>query len=219
MLIACFVSAQLFEYCLLFLSLQWKYNSTSGTWKPQDDNPLGEKTPSALASDYGITVAGTPSSDERLYVTISSGTNSGFWLGADGIFKCRDAEISGAITANTFKFNNVNMKWRFYEVGYNSVSGIDLQTDLGAERGDFVVVSWGYVIDDYPVSMNSFSFILEDGARTFADVTETLINVNGVKFEYARGTGVQIQPAVALGMIVTTNKTVDVAVQVYHKTT
>lgn len=206
-------------YEALFLSLQWKYNSTSGTWKPQDDNPLGEKTPSALASDYGITVAGTPSSDERLYVTISSGTNSGFWLGADGIFKCRDAEISGAITANTFKFNNVNMKWRFYEVGYNSVSGIDLQTDLGAERGDFVVVSWGYVIDDYPVSMNSFSFILEDGARTFADVTETLINVNGVKFEYARGTGVQIQPAVALGMIVTTNKTVDVAVQVYHKTT
>lgn len=202
-----------------FLSLQWKYNSTSGTWKPQDDNPLGEKTPSALASDYGITVAGTPSSDERLYVTIASGTNSGFWLGANGIFKCRDAEISGAITANTFKFNNVNMKWRFYEVGYNSVSGIDLQTDLGAERGDFVVVSWGYVIDDYPVSMNSFSFILEDGARTFADITQTLVNVNGVKFEYARGTGIQIQPAVALGMIVTTNKTVDVTVQVYHKTT
>lgn len=195
-----------------FLSLQWKYNSTSGTWKPQDDNPLGEKTPSALASDYGITVAGTPSSDERLHVIIASGTNSGFWLGADGIFKCRDAEISGAINAKTFNFSNVNMRWGYYDYS-DGTHTIDLTRDYGAQRGDLVTVSWSGVIDSVPVATNTFSFILDDGARSM-DLEETLYNAHGVKIEYIRGID-----GVAYGIRVTNSTYVKLAVQAYHNTT
>ena len=73
-------------------------------WDPTDGNPLGAKSSNAM-QDYGITINGTPVHYDTITVTVfaDSDASSGFWLGANGVFKCHSAEARNlSITGDSF---------------------------------------------------------------------------------------------------------------------
>lgn len=187
-------------------------SGASGTWRMYKDSvSQSTMTYSAMVSNYGVSASYdfpevSSFVDDFIEVTYMRQivAGQGFHLDADGNFECYNADINGAITANTFKFDNVSMEWKHYNIS-TSPYPIDFGWD---HYGDFVVVSWGGWASELPTAGNSFSFILSDTARGI-NVSETLVNTSGVKFEYVRG-----ERGVVLGMVITTSTAIEVVVQV-----
>ena len=142
----------------------------------------------------------------------ATGAASGFWLGADGLFKCHDADVSGTITANTFNFSNVNMRWGWYKFSDGNVHALDLTTAFGVTQGDLVTISWA-LYEEEPTAKQTVSFILDDSARSIS-VDSTLVNTAGTVIKYLRGSG-----GVSLGISIQSTSIITVAIQAYHNTT
>lgn len=154
----------------------------------------------------------------------NSSATKGFWLGANGELKCYsaalvNANVSGSITANSFAFDNVAMKWGYFET--NSTININLTENYGANQGDLVVVNAGWLKNTSPIepfANATFSFILEDGARSIS-YDSVLVNQQGVQISYIRGVegsgyidgyGIRVVP---------NGINVKLFVQVYHRNT
>lgn len=154
----------------------------------------------------------------------NSSATKGFWLGANGELKCYsaalvNANVSGSITANSFAFDNVAMKWGYFET--NSTININLTENYGANQGDLVVVNAGWLRNTSPIepfANATFSFILDDGARSIS-FDSVLVNQQGVQISYIRGVegsgyidgyGIRVVP---------NGINVKLFVQVYHRNT
>lgn len=178
--------------------------------EPINNNPLAASEDSELAT-YGIIVDHARNADIGDVISVVV-TAVGFWLGSNGKLKCRDAEVSGAITANTFNFSNVNMRWGWYKFSDGNVHAIDLTTAFGVTQGDLVTISWA-LYEETPTAKQTISFILDDSARTIS-VDSTLVNTAGTVIKYLRGSG-----GVSLGISIQSNSIITVAIQAYHNTT
>ena len=84
-------------------SYAWEMDD-EGYWSPINGNPLGPKTSNAM-QDYGIAVSGTPAKYNTITATIEIDTDAegGFWLGANGIFKCHDGYFQGMFDCDVIK--------------------------------------------------------------------------------------------------------------------
>lgn len=164
------------------------------SWRADDSNPpYWDKVSGTLPSgsmstliSYGINiVSGTAARYDTITVTVSTIAGSGFWLGANGELKCHEADVSGSITANTFSFDNVQMKWGYFEI--SSPTNIDLSQTYGVTQGDLVTINAAYLNSSgEPYAMPTVSITLEDAVRGLN--CETLLyNSNGVQIYYERG--------------------------------
>lgn len=137
--------------------------------------------------------------------------NDNIVIGADGKLKTIDAEVSGKVTASTFDFSNINMRWVYQEYGAGSYY-IDLTTTFGVTQGDFVTINWSKIEDD-PTPGTTVSIILDDSVRGISH-SKTIVNSNGVLIQYVRGVG-----GVDFGLYINTTARTSLAIQAYHKTT
>lgn len=135
-------------------------------------------------------------------------------IASNGRISAQNATIAGAITANSFFFDNVSMKWGYFAISYGSTVNINLSADYGANRGDLVVVNVGLYETD-PTATNTFSLILDDGARSLSHEA-LLMNKGGVQVYYIRGvSGEGYINGYGLRVIAGTD--VKLFVQAYHR--
>lgn len=187
---------------------KWICDDTNSFWDRATGNPLYGKTTAGMA-DYGITITGTSIRYDEITVTVHPAVGTGFWLGANGLLKCENAEVHGDIKADSFAFGNVGLKWGYKEI--NSTTNIDLTTEYGMTTGDMVTVQAAWMDGTpQPFSVPNFSFILDDGARGL-DHEVTLYNNNGVTIKYIRGLY-----GVFYGLRVETSKDVKLFIQAFH---
>ena len=179
-------------------------------WDRATGNPLSSKTQDGML-DYGITITGTPGRYNEITVTVAPVAAKGFWLGANGLLKCENAEVHGDIMADSFAFGNVGLKWGYLEI--SSTTTIDLITDYGMTYDDMVTIQASWIgSDDNPFAFPSFSFCLSDGVRGLYNEA-LLVNTNGVKIYYVRG----LQYGAVGGIRVETSRAVKLFIQAFHK--
>lgn len=117
-------------------------------------------------------------------------TNDNVIINAAGQIITNNATISGNLTAKSFNYDNVTMKWGFFNI--TTTTTIDLTTNYGVSREDLVSVQFGSYLDSSGGARNSFSFMLADGIRSL-EAEITLYNSNGITISYVRGLyGVQM---------------------------
>lgn len=188
---------------------KWVCDDSNDYWDSQSDNPFSSASTSNMYAYFGISISGVYGRYSELTVTVSVAADNGFWLGANGMLKAANALISGAITAKTFSFDNVGMKWGYFE--FNSTTNIDLETNYGVTQGDLVTVQAGWMGSDEPFANPNFSILLDDGARTVSLETP-LVNSNGVQISYVRGVY-----GISYGLRVVTSKAIRLFIQAFHK--
>ena len=143
-------------------------------------------------------------------------TNNNIVIASNGKMSAQNATISGNLTATTFAFGNVTMKWGYFHIPksesfpYVSVLRIDLAETYGVSWGDMVTVQYAG-LDEEPLAYNSFSLILNDTARTVSE-SATLIEANGINITYCRGAS-----NITLGLLITTTKDTEVFIQAFHQ--
>lgn len=199
----------------------WTYDAGNSIWVPGSSNPLPLQvsiTTAEFASDWGISVTTSSpaylTNSVNIIVTSISQETSGFWLGANGELKCARAKVAGDITANSFVYNGVIMKWGHFSYTAPGTYYIDLYSEYGVEYGDLVTLSLG-MVDVDPVKNNTISFSLGDGVRGLQHEV-TLITSGDVTVSYSRGYGgIELGLKVVLGSS-HTDFPVKLAVQAYH---
>lgn len=133
-------------------------------------------------------------------------------INSSGELSASNATISGNLTATSFAFDNVSMKWGYLELLDPTTIYLDLVGEYGVSRGDLVTVHSAWLTDaPEPFANNSFSIILDDGARSIDNSTE-LISQYGVSMEYIRGLY-----GVRYGLKVSTTKAVKLFIQAFHR--
>ena len=169
-----------------------------------------------------------------LFHVVVSGANagkiyfgSGFWydpsdsaihsannkvvINSNGELSASNATISGNLTATSFAFNNVTMKWGYFDI--SSTTSIDLVTTYGVTQGDLVSIQGAWIgSEGEPFPVWNSSIILDDGARGLNCET-LLINSNGVLIYYERGNW-----GIEYGLRVITAKQVKLFIQAFHRT-
>ena len=143
-------------------------------------------------------------------------TSNNIVIASNGTMSAQNATISGNLTATTFAFGNVTMKWGYFHIPKNesfpyiSVLRIDLAETYGVSWGDMVTVQYAG-LDEEPLAYNSFSLILNDTARTVSE-SATLVDANGINITYCRGAS-----NITLGLLITTSKDTEVFIQAFHQ--
>lgn len=188
----------------------WICDDSNDYWDSQSGNPFSSASTANLYSLFGIDISGNYGRYSTLTVTVTAtGTDtSGFWLGANGVLKASEAEISGTIKAKRFFFDNIGLNWGYFNI--DSTTNIDLYENYGVDFGDIVTVQAGWISDSLPVIFPSISIELNDGARGL-DCDMTLYNANGVKIRYIRG-----MYGITLGLRVETSVRVQLFIQAFH---
>ena len=143
-------------------------------------------------------------------------TSNNIVIASNGTMSAQNATISGNLTATTFAFGNVTMKWGYFHIPKNesfpyiSILRIDLAETYGVSWGDMVTVQYAG-LDEEPLAYNSFSLILNDTARTVSE-TSTLVDTNGINITYCRGAN-----NITLGLQVSATKDTEVFIQAFHQ--
>ena len=185
-----------------------------GNWELFKDNvSQGTVSYSHMEDDYGVSASYdfpdiTSTIDDFIEITYQHQTvvGEGFHLDADGNFECYNAEINGAITAKSFSFDNVSMKWGYFEM--SSTTDINLGTTYGVTQGDLVIINAGWMKDSAPFANSTFSFVLDDGIRGIIGPEDVVLyNANGVQIYYWRY-GIRVKP---------NGNSVKMFIQAYHR--